>query len=328
MELDIEKMIEENTENYRVSSECLGKVERLDDALGVVKYIEFVKKSFPKNITLSGLKVVLDCSNGAAYKVAPRILTELGASIVTVGVSPNGKNINLNCGSQSPKKMISLVNEENADFGIALDGDADRIICCDEKGNIIDGDQILAVVANRWKRKNKLSGKKIVATTMSNSGLEHYLNNIGLELVRTNVGDRYVAQRMLDINSNLGGEQSGHIILGPYSHTGDGILVALQLLAEVVEEDQVASVLLNKFKPMPQLIENVPVSNINEFNRILELENVKTKINYYSNLLKDKGRVNLRMSGTESVARIMIEGEDKGEIKLIAEEIKKLIQSS
>ena len=327
-ELEIETLLSSDTDSFRSESHNLGRAERLDDGTGVVRYIEFVKSTFSSKLSLNGLKIVLDCANGAGYKVAPRVLKELGADIIEIGVSPNGKNINDDCGSQFPDKMISLVKSQKADFGLALDGDADRIICCDETGNVINGDQILAVIANRWERRKLLSSNYIVSTIMSNTGLEEYLKSLNLRLERTQVGDRHVVKKMLDLQSNLGGEQSGHIILGQYSYTGDSLLVALQLLSEIVKKNKPASDLLNMFTPFPQIIENVPIRSIKNFDHIIKSKDVIDVINASKSELKDKGRINIRTSGTETLARIMIEGESEEKIKLLAENIKNSILQS
>jgi len=324
-ELEIERLLSGDTECLRVDAHKLGRAERLDDGTGVVRYIEFVKSTFSPKLSLKGLKIVLDCANGASYKVAPRIFTELGADIIAIGVSPDGKNINDGCGSQFPDKMISLVKNKRADFGIALDGDADRIICCDENGNVVNGDQILAAIANRWKRQGLLSSNNIVATIMSNTGLEEYLRSLGLCLERTQVGDRHVVEKMINLDSNLGGEQSGHIILGPFSYTGDGILVALQLLSEIVEKNKSASDLLNIFTPLPQIIENVPLRSIEAFDDIINSKDVMDVINSSKSELMGRGRINIRTSGTETLARIMIEGESEEKIKYLVKNIKNSI---
>lgn len=324
-EMEIESLLSSKTENLRAEAHKLGRAERLDDGTGVVRYIEFVKSTFSPKLSLKGLKIVLDCANGAGYKVAPRIFTELGADVIAIGVSPNGININDSCGSQFPDKMISLVKSERADFGIALDGDADRIICCDETGNVVNGDQILAVIANRWKCKGLLSSNHIVATIMSNTGLEEYLKSLDLCLDRTQVGDRHVVKKMIDLDSNLGGEQSGHIILGSFSYTGDGVLVALQLLSEIVEKNKPASDLLNMFTPLPQIIENVPLTSVEGFDEIINSKDVLDVIKSSKSALMGKGRINIRTSGTETLARIMIEGEGEEKIKNLVKDIKNSI---
>lgn len=283
----------------------LGRAKRLDDAPG--RYIEYVKQTFPKGKTLSGMKIVLDCANGAAYHLAPNILWELGAEVSSIGIQPNGFNINQNCGSTAPQILCEEVLKRGANIGIALDGDADRLVVCDEKGNVIDGDQLLAVIARHQKKLGTLKGKGVVATCMSNMGLGEYLNNQELNLERTQVGDRYVSQLMWEKGYNVGGEQSGHIILHDYSTTGDGILAALQILAALIESKKPASEALKVFTPYPQLLKNIRFSSHNPLNN----STVKQAISDSEAMLGAEGRVLIRKSGTEPLIRVMGEGKDQ-----------------
>jgi len=311
----IETLISENRFDARVSPDKLGRARRLDDAAG--RYIEHAKSTFPKNLTLDGMKIVVDCANGAAYHVAPMILQELGAKIIPIGVQPDGFNINDNCGSTSPQKLCEMVVREKADIGIALDGDADRLIICDENGKIADGDQLMAIIATNLHKSGKLRGNGIVATQMSNMGLEKYLKNIGLNLIRTNVGDRYVVEHIREHNFNLGGEQSGHIILSDYSTTGDGIIAALQILAYLREAGGKLSKHSTLFKPMPQLLKNVKYGGTSP----LENQTVQQEINKASATLGNRGRIFIRESGTEPLIRIMAEGENQNEIENIVDSL-------
>ena len=300
-ELEIEKLMDSSIEEYLVSPEKMGRAKRLEDANA--RYIEFQKNTFPKKINLEGLKIVLDCANGAAYKSAPIILWELGAEVITIGVNPNGLNINHECGSTHPENMAKKVVEEKANLGICLDGDGDRIIICDEKGKIIDGDQILALLALHWKKYDQLLSNAIVATSMSNLGLENILSKNNIKLHRANVGDRYVKEMMLDINANIGGEQSGHIILRDFMATGDGMITALQVLRIIIEKNQLSSDILNVFEPIPQKLLNFNIADgsiLKENKTIKMIDNCKS-------MLGSEGRIFARMSGTESLLRVMIE---------------------
>jgi len=283
----------------------LGRAQRMDDALG--RYIEFVKSSFPRGLRLDGLKIVVDCANGAAYRVAPKVLYELGAEVVPVGVYPDGFNINKRCGATEPARMQEAVVTHGADFGIALDGDADRVILADEKGNVVDGDQVMALVARSWLQEGRLAGGAVVATVMSNLGLERYLQDLGVGLVRTPVGDRYVVEKMRADGYNVGGEQSGHIVLSDFATTGDGLIAALQVLAVVVQADDAPSAVTRLFQPYPQLLRNV------RFNGGAPLEDaqVKAAIRDGEARLGDAGRLVIRKSGTEPLIRVMAEGEDE-----------------
>jgi len=301
VEIEIENLMDSSIEEHLVNPMNMGRAKRLEDANA--RYIEFQKNTFPKKLNLEGLKIVLDCANGAAYKSAPIILWELGAEVITLGVEPNGLNINYDCGSTFPENISKKVIEEKADIGISLDGDGDRIIICDEKGKIIDGDQILGLLALHWKKYEQLSVNAIVATSMSNLGLENILKENKIKLYRARVGDRYVKDMMLDIDANVGGEQSGHIILRDFIATGDGMITALQVLRIIIEKKQLASKTLNVFDPIPQKLVNFNVKN----DKVLNDTKTITMINSWKNILGDKGRLVARMSGTESLLRVMIE---------------------
>jgi len=296
------------------SPEQLGKALRLDDAQG--RYIEFVKQTFPRGLTLDGLKVVIDCANGASYKVAPTVLKELGAEVISLGIEPDGYNINLNCGSTSTELMRAQVAVHGADIGIALDGDADRVLIADENGELVDGDQIMGLIADYWSKEGKLTGG-VVATVMSNLGLERFIKGLNLALVRTDVGDRYVMEKMRSNKFNLGGEQSGHIVLSDYSTTGDGLIAALQVLAVIQKVQHPVSEVCNVFDPVPQLIKNIKIKKSD----IWETDNVKRVILAGENKLKDNGRILVRNSGTEPLIRIMAEGDDNILITQVVEDI-------
>jgi phosphoglucosamine mutase len=283
----------------------LGRAQRLDDALG--RYIEFVKSSFPRGLRLDGLKVVIDCANGAAYRVAPKVLYELGAEVVPIGVYPDGFNINQRCGATDPARMQEAVVTQGADFGIALDGDADRAILADEKGKVVDGDQVMALVGRSWLQDGRLAGGAVVATVMSNLGLERFLNGLGCGLVRTPVGDRYVVERMREGGYNVGGEQSGHIVLSDFATTGDGLIAALQVLAVVVQAGKPASAVTRLFEPLPQILRNVRFSG----GAPLEDKTVQAAIRDGESRLGQAGRLVIRKSGTEPLIRVMAEGEDE-----------------
>ena len=301
----------------------IGRARRLDDAPG--RYMEFVKSSFPRGVRLDGLKVVLDCANGAAYRVAPTVLYELGAEIVQIGVSPDGFNINRECGTTAIESLIARVVIEHADIGIALDGDADRVILVDERGQVIDGDQIMGLIGSSWARQQRLRGGGIVATVMSNLGLERYLDGHGLRLIRTQVGDRYVVEEMRRSGFNVGGEQSGHIIFSDYTTTGDGLIAALQFLACVVETGKKASALARVFEPLPQTLRSV---RFDPAGRPLDQESVKRVIADGEKRLDGKGRLLIRKSGTEPVIRVMVEGEDSVLVGKIVDEIVDAIGSA
>jgi len=320
MESAIEKAIEKN-ELQSASATALGRARRLDDAQG--RYIEFAKATFPKDLTLDGLKVVVDCAHGAAYQVAPLILRELGAEVIAIGVAPDGQNINENCGSTSPKLMCDTVRENKADIGIALDGDADRVIICDEKGEILDGDQVMAVIATLCHKAGTLTGGGIVATQMSNMGFERYIEKLGLTFERTKVGDRYVVEAMRAGGYNLGGEQSGHIIMSDYSTTGDGIVAALQVLAYMRQSKKPLSSVGKLFTPMPQLLKNVSYKGASP----LDKPEVKKTIEAAELKLKGKGRVFIRASGTEPLIRVMAEGESQSQVDEVVDSICKVLSA-
>ena len=292
-----------------------GRARRVDDAQG--RYIHAVKSSFPEHLRLDGLKIVVDCANGAAYKVAPEALWELGADVVPVGVEPNGKNINAGCGSTAPRVLQETVVASGADIGLALDGDADRLIVVDETGRVVDGDQLMALVATSWARSGKLKGGGLVATVMSNLGLERRLEADGLLLERTKVGDRYVLEAMRQKGFNVGGEQSGHIILSDYATTGDGLMAGLQILAELVESGRRASELLHVFDPVPQLLKNVRFSG----GKPLDDARVKAVIADAEAELIGRGRLVIRPSGTEPLIRVMAEGDDQGQVEAVVDRI-------
>ncbi len=311
IEKKIEKLIDTKSTKQLSNPQLLGRVKRLED--GNDKYINIIKSNFPSNFNLKGLKIVLDCANGAGYKAAPKLLKDLGAKVLTIGTSPNGLNINERCGSTYPSKIKLAVKKFKAHVGIAFDGDADRIIMCDEKGKIIDGDQIIAMLARRWKSKKILKGG-VIGTLMSNYGLEKFLENEKIKFFRSQVGDRYVKEKMKKLNFNLGGEQSGHIILGNFATTGDGLLVALEVLFSLRKKKK-ASTLLNVFKPVPQILENINVKNKN----VILSSKCKKACKKAKLLMGKSGRVLVRKSGTEQKIRIMAESHD---IKLIAKCIK------
>ncbi len=303
IEKKIEKLIDTKNTKQLTNPKLLGRVKRLEN--GNEKYINILRKNFPKNFHLKGIKIVLDCANGAGYKAAPKLLKELGAKVIAIGVKPNGLNINENCGSTYPYKIKSAVKKFRAHLGISFDGDADRIIMCDEKGKIIDGDQIIAMLARRWKDKNILKGG-VVGTQMSNYGLENFLKNEKIKFHRSKVGDRYVKEKMKKLNFNLGGEQSGHIILGKFATTGDGLLVALEILFSLRKKKK-ASKLLNVFKPLPQVLENIVVKDKDIIKKIATRKAIKKA----SKIIGKKGRILVRKSGTEPKIRIMAESHDK-----------------
>jgi len=312
----IERRIAENRFDALAMPDKLGRARRLDDAPG--RYIEFAKSTFPKTLALDGLKIVIDCANGAAYQVAPLILRELGAEVVAIGVQPDGFNINKDCGSTAPEKLCDTVMREKAQLGIALDGDADRVLICDETGCIADGDQLMAMIATYCHSAGLLRGKGVVATQMSNMGLERYLSGLGLTLIRTQVGDRYVVEHMRAHGFNVGGEQSGHIILSDYTTTGDGIIAALQVLAYMQEKKQPLSACSRLFTPLPQLLRNVPYRG-----KVSPLTHpqVKKAIASAEQTLGKNGRIFVRESGTEPLIRVMAEGEDQVQVSGLVEQL-------
>jgi phosphoglucosamine mutase len=306
IELAIEARLDSDLSQLRVGPTELGRASRLDDERG--RYIEFVKNTFPKGLRLDGLKIVVDCAHGAAYKVAPRVLWELGADVIPLGVSPDGTNINKNCGATHPEEMQAAVVKHGAHLGIALDGDADRLIMCDEHGKVIDGDQIMALIARAWHQSGQLKGDGVVATVMSNLGFERFLKTLSLALKRMPVGDRYVVDHMRTNDYNLGGEQSGHIILGDYGTTGDGLIAALQVLAVLQQQDKAVSEACRVFSPVPQLLKNVRYKNA-----AISLDNqfLQDAIRNAENRLGAGGRLLIRKSGTEPLIRVMAEGDDE-----------------
>lgn len=310
VELEIETDID-NPQNIDVASaQLLGRATRLDDARG--RYIEFAKSSFPKQQLLKGLKIVVDCANGAAYKVAPTVLWELEADVISMGVTPDGFNINDGCGSTATEAMCNRVLQEGADLGIALDGDADRLIMCDEKGELIDGDQLMALIAASWAERDQLQGGGLVATVMSNMGLEKFLNARGLDLIRTAVGDRYVVEHMRKHGYNLGGEQSGHMVMSDFATTGDGLIAALQVLSVIMDQNKPVSEICRSFEPYPQVLKNVRYATGDP----LAAKSVQDAIRMGEERLSKTGRLLIRKSGTEPLIRVMGEGED---INLVTE---------
>lgn len=321
LEIQIEKMIEEDMSSLLVSHGDVGKAKRVDG--DIYRYIEFAKRTLPRNLSLDGLRVVVDCANGAAYKVAPAALWELGAEVITINDKPNGININEDCGSTHPIGLIRKVHEVRADVGIALDGDADRVLLVDETGTVIDGDQLMAVIAQSWARSGRLQGGGIVATIMSNLGLERFLTDHHLSLARTKVGDRYVVEHMRANGFNVGGEQSGHIVLSEFSTTGDGLVSALQILACVQEEGRPLSEVCRKFEPVPQLLKNVRFTG----GKPLENKLVKSAIEDAQSRLGDNGRLVIRPSGTEPLIRVMAEGDDRQLVETVVDDIINVISS-
>jgi len=304
------------------ASADIGRATKIEDARG--RYIHFAKSTFPEEYRLEGLRIVVDCANGAAYQVAPAALWELGADVVSLGVSPNGLNINDGCGSTAPQALQAKVVEQGAHIGIALDGDADRLIVVDEKGTIVDGDQLMALIGLSWARHDMLKGGSVVATVMSNLGLERCLAAQGIGLVRTRVGDRYVLEEMRASGYNVGGEQSGHIILSDHATTGDGLVAALQVLAALVETGKPASEVLHQFDPLPQLLKNVRFNG----GQPLEAGSVKAAIADAEARLSGTGRVVIRKSGTEPLIRVMAEGEDQALVEAVVDQICEAVKAA
>jgi phosphoglucosamine mutase len=319
-EAEIEALMAGDLTSALVAPARLGRASRMEDAPG--RYIEAAKQSFPRGLTLEKLRIVVDCAHGAAYKVAPTVLWELGAEVVPVGVAPDGFNINDGVGSTAPGRLAEIVRERRADLGIALDGDADRLVLVDEKGAIIDGDQILALIAGSWHAQDRLRGGHVVATVMSNMGLERYLKERGLGLLRTPVGDRYVGERMREMGCNLGGEQSGHMIMTDFGTTGDGLIAALQVLAVLVEEGRPASEVCRRFRPLPQRLVNVRYSGASP----LKDPAVQREIAAHEERLGERGRVLIRASGTEPVIRVMAEAEEEALVKETVETLAEAIR--
>ncbi len=321
-EIEIERLMGEGTAAGLAAPADLGRVKRVDDA--GARYIEFAKNAFPRGLSLEGLRVVIDCANGAAYKVAPTVLWELGADVKAIGVEPNGFNINLDCGSTATKALQKAVTEYRADIGIALDGDADRVVVCDEKGRTIDGDQILALIARALKARGDLKGGGVVSTVMANLGLEKFLEGLKLKLERTKVGDRYVVEAMRGKRMNVGGEPSGHIILSDYSTTGDGLVTALQVLAVVAGEKIRVSEACRMFDPVPQVLKNVRVT----VGAPLEAASVKATIAAADAKLGKAGRIVIRKSGTEPLIRVMAEGENQKLVASVVDDICAAIETA
>jgi phosphoglucosamine mutase len=320
-ERSIERRLEK--EPKLAKSELIGRARRIDDARG--RYVQFAKDTFPEHLRLDGMKVVIDCANGAAYHVAPDALWELGAEVIPIGVVPNGVNINDQCGSTHPQLLQETVVASGADIGIALDGDADRLMVVDEKGEIIDGDQLMALIALELQARGELRGEAVVATVMSNLGLERKLGQAGLKLLRTTVGDRYVLEEMRKTGCNVGGEQSGHIILTDHATTGDGLVAGLQVLAALVEARRPASELLRQFEPLPQLLKNV---RFNGGTEPLEADSVRKRIAAAEAELEGRGRLVIRKSGTEPLIRVMAEGDDPALVKRLVDDICEAVQAS
>ena len=314
-EREIEALMKNGIDEHLAPPNKIGRAKRIDDAQA--RYIEFAKHTFPKHLRLDNLRIVIDCANGAAYKVAPAVLWELGADVISLGVEPNGFNINLDCGSTSPAAMAQKVRDMRADFGIALDGDADRVVMADEKGRIIDGDHVLALIAQSWSRTGQLKGGGVVGTIMSNIALERFLGGLSLKLGRSAVGDRYVIEMMKEGGFNVGGEQSGHIVLSDFTTTGDGLVAALQVLAVVVGTGKPVSEVCTRFAPLPQVLENVRYAN----GAPLEHDAVRQAIDHARKRLGGQGRLVIRPSGTEPVIRVMGEGDDERLVHQVVGEI-------
>jgi phosphoglucosamine mutase len=315
IESKIEKLVDGDLGNRLAKSADLGRAKRIDGVQD--RYIEFAKRTLPRNLSLEDLRVVVDCANGAAYQVAPEALWELGAEVIRVGVEPNGFNINKDCGSTEPNALAAKVREVRADIGIALDGDADRLIIVDERGHVVDGDQLMAVIAESWQADGRLAKAGVVATVMSNLGLERYLGGLGLTLARTAVGDRYVLEHMREHGYNVGGEASGHIILSDYATTGDGLVAALQVLAVVKKQDKPVSKVCHRFEPLPQILRNVRYKK----GKPLEDAKVRSAIKNAEQKLNGHGRLVIRPSGTEPVIRVMGEGDDKALVENVVDGI-------
>jgi phosphoglucosamine mutase len=322
VERQIEELVADPNLPTMTSPDHIGKATRLDDALG--RYIEFIKATFPRGHTLQGLKIVVDCAHGAAYRVAPQVLWELEAEVITMNAAPDGRNINEECGATRPQGLQQAVRDHQADLGIALDGDADRVILVDEQGNVIDGDQLLAVLALHFKHQEQLRHNTVVATVMSNLGFERFLTRHGVNVVRTAVGDRYVVDKMREGGFCLGGEQSGHIIMTDYGTTGDGLLAALRALAILKMRGQPVSSVFQAFTPVPQILQNVRYAGVSP----LTTASIQDVIRQAEARLMGQGRVLVRASGTEPVIRVMAEGDDEGMIKGIVSDICQKIQGS
>ncbi len=322
LEREVESFIFTNhTPSHRPTASDIGKAYRIDDAIG--RYVVFAKNTFPKELTLDGLKIAVDCANGAAYKVAPEVFYELGAEVFSIGVNPDGENINDKCGSLYPDVVVKLVKEKKADIGIALDGDGDRVILTDEKGRVLDGDYLMAILATRMLKQDALKNKTLVTTIMSNMGLEEAVKKAGGRIIRTKVGDRYVTEEMLKGGYNLGGEQSGHIIFMDHTTTGDGIISALQTLSVMVKENKRLSELAAVMRTFPQILINVKIKGKKDLSTI---PHIAKRIKEIENKLDGNGRLSVRYSGTELLARVMVEGKNEGEIKKMARYIADAIE--
>lgn len=319
VELEIEKLMDGNISKKLAKNGELGRARRIDGVHD--RYIEFAKRTLPRALNLEGMRIVVDCANGAAYKVVPEALWELGADVIAIGVNPDGLNINKECGSTAPEALCQKVREMRADMGIALDGDADRVVIVDEHGHVVDGDQILAVIAESWKEEGRLTTPAVVATVMSNLGLERFLAGIGVELVRTPVGDRYVLEQMRARNINVGGEPSGHVILWDFTTTGDGFVSALQVLAVVRKLGRPVSEVCHRFDPLPQVLKNVRYRG----GKPLDNPAVKTAISDAERRLDGHGRLLIRPSGTEPVIRVMGEGDDRNLVEEVVDQVVSVI---
>lgn len=322
MELRIEELVDSDSSELLVKPQDIGRAKRVESAQE--RYVEYAKRTLPRDLRFDGLRIVVDCANGAGYRVAPEVLWELGAEVIKIGVEPDGRNINYKCGSTAPEALIAKVREVRADIGVALDGDADRVVIVDEKGQIVDGDQLMAVIAESWKRRGKLAAGGIVATVMSNLGLERYLSSLELTMVRTPVGDRYVVEHMRKHGFNVGGEQSGHIVMSDFTTTGDGLVSALQVLAVAATSGRPVSEVCSRFTPVPQLLKNVrfgagaPLSD----------SNVQKAIDAAKDKLGKSGRLVIRPSGTEPVIRVMAEGDDEGLVEAVVDDICEAVKSA
>lgn len=314
VEIGIEEMIDTNLDDRLASPRDLGRAKRIDGVQD--RYVEFAKRTFPRHLSLEGLRVVIDCANGAGYKVAPQALWELGAEVITIGDEPDGFNINADVGSTHPQALAKKVIETGAHIGIALDGDADRVVMVDEKGQVIDGDQVIAAIAESWNADGRLVHHGVAVTVMSNLGLERFLTALGVNVIRTKVGDRYVAEAMSDNGFNLGGEQSGHIIMSDFATTGDGLIAALQLLAVIKEQEQPASVICHRFERVPQILKSVRAPG-----STLEVGSIRKLITASEDRLAGNGRLVIRASGTEPVVRVMAEGDDPGVVEAVVDEL-------
>ncbi|KUO68009.1 MAG: phosphoglucosamine mutase [Alphaproteobacteria bacterium BRH_c36] len=322
MELRIEELIDSDPATLLVGAEDIGRAKRVESAQE--RYVEYAKRTLPRNLRFDGLRIVVDCANGAGYRVAPEVLWELGAEVIKIGVEPDGRNINYKCGSTAPDALIDKVREVRADIGVALDGDADRVVIVDEKGQIVDGDQLMAVIAESWQRRGKLAAGGIVATVMSNLGLERHLKDMGLSMARTPVGDRYVVDYMRKHGYNVGGEQSGHIVLSDFTTTGDGLVSALQVLAVAVASERPVSEVCSCFAPVPQLLKNVRYAN----GKPLEDSGVLKVIEAAKARLGNAGRLVIRPSGTEPVIRVMAEGDDESLVAAVVGDICEAVQAA